>query len=58
MKPKMKAYIVCDFGNVVEPDDVKNKEDAEETVEDVVDRKHLDKLDMENIVLTKNIRFN
>ena len=32
---------------------MKNKEDAEETVEDVVDRKHLDKLDMENIVLTK-----
>ena len=52
MKPKLKAYFVCNFGDVVEPDDVKHKEDAEETVEDVVDRKHLDKLDMENIVLT------
>ena len=31
---------------------MKNKEDAEETVEDVVDRKHLDKLDMETSVLT------
>jgi hypothetical protein len=53
MMPKHKAYFVCNFGDVVEPDNVKNKEDAEETVEDVVDRKHLDKLDMENIVLTK-----
>ena len=46
MKPKPKAYFICNFSNVVEPDDVKNKEDAEETVEDVVGRKHLDKLDM------------
>ena len=53
MKPKLKAYLVSNFGDVVEPDNVKNQEDAEETVEDVVDRKHLDKLDMENIVLTK-----
>ena len=52
-RKKLKVYFVCNFGDVVEPDDVKNKEDAEETVEDVVDRKHLDKLDMENIVLTK-----
>ena len=50
---KSKAYFISNFSNVVEPDNVKNKEDAEETVEDVVDRKHLDKLDMENIVLTK-----
>ena len=50
MKPKTKAYFVCNFGDVVEPNNVKNKEDAEETVEDVVDRKHLDKLDMETII--------
>ena len=46
MKPKLKAYLVSNFGDVVEPDNVKNQEDAEETVEDVVGRKHLDKLDM------------
>ena len=50
---KSKAYFISNFSNVVEPDNVKNKEDAEETVEDVVDRKHLDKLEKENIVLTK-----
>ena len=38
------TYLIGHLGNVVEPDDVKNKEDTEETVENVVDREHLDKL--------------
>ena len=39
------TYLITNLGYIVEPNDVKNKEDAEEAVKDVVDRKHLDKLE-------------
>ena len=39
------TYFISNFCDVVEPDYVKNKEDTEETVEDIVDREHLDKLE-------------
>ena len=56
MKTTLNAYFVRNFGDVVEPYDVQKKEDAEETVEDVVDRKHLVMLYMENQVSKKNTK--
>ena len=44
VKSLITFYLVCNFYNVVKPNYVKNKQNTEQTIENIVERAHLDQL--------------